>query len=124
MSKFRPTTEFTWIDPKEFNLYKYTSSSSKVCLLEFDFEDPKESPELRRDYPLAPDNIETEREMLSIYQLNIADFYNIPIGIVKQLATNFFDKENCVLYYENLKLYLGLGLKLKKLHRVLEFNQS
>ena len=28
-----------------------------------------------------------------------------------------------MLYYENLQLYLRLGLKLKK-HRLLEFNQS
>ena len=29
-----------------------------------------------------------------------------------------------MIHYENLKLYLRLGLKLKKVHRVLEFNQS
>ena len=37
---------------------------------------------------------------------------------------NFFDKERYVIHYENLKLYLRLGLKLKKIHRILEFNQS
>ena len=30
----------------------------------------------------------------------------------------------CLLHYENLELFLRLGLKLKKIHRVLEFNQS
>ena len=35
-----------------------------------------------------------------------------------------FDKETYVIHYENLKLYFRLGLKLKKKHRVLEFNQS
>ena len=29
-----------------------------------------------------------------------------------------------MIHYENLQLYLRLGVKLKKLHRVLEFNQS
>ena len=47
-------------------------------------------------------------------QLKIADLYNIPIGNVKKLVPNFFDKEKYVIYHENLKLYLGLGLKLKK----------
>ena len=34
------------------------------------------------------------------------------------------DKEKYVLHYRSLHLYLDLGLKLKKVHRVLEFNQS
>ena len=37
---------------------------------------------------------------------------------------NFFDKGKYVLHFENLQLYLRLGLKHKKNHRVLEFNQS
>ena len=43
MSKFLPTSSFKWIDPKEFNLNKYTSSnSSKGCALKVDPEYPKE----------------------------------------------------------------------------------
>ena len=42
--------------------------------------------------------------MLSEYQLKIADLQNIPIGNIKKN----------VLHYENLQLYLRLGLKLKK----------
>ena len=52
--------------------------------------------------------------MLSNYQLKIADLYNIPIGNVKKLVPNFFDQEKNVIRYENLQLYLRLGLKLKK----------
>ena len=62
--------------------------------------------------------------MLSDYQLKIADHYNIPVGNVKKLVLIFFDKEKYVIHYQNLQLYLKLGLKLKKIHRVLEFNQS
>ena len=51
--------------------------------------------------------------MLSDYQLKIADHYNMPIGNVKKLVRNCFDKEKYVIYYENLQLYLKLGLKLK-----------
>ena len=60
--------------------------------------------------------------MLSEYQLKIADLYNIPIFNVQELVSNFFNKEKNVLHYENLQLYLRLGLKLKK-HCVLESNQ-
>ena len=41
MSKFFPISEFEWIDPKEFDLNKYTSNSSKRCILEADLEYPK-----------------------------------------------------------------------------------
>ena len=51
--------------------------------------------------------------MLSEYQLKIADLYNIPISNVKKLLSNLFDKEMYVLHYENLQIYLRLGLKLK-----------
>ena len=56
-----PTSRFKWIDPKEFNLNKYTSNSSKGCLLEVYVEYPKELRKLHNDYPLAPDKIEIKR---------------------------------------------------------------
>ena len=37
---------------------------------------------------------------------------------------NFFHKEKYVVHNENLQLYLRLGLKLKKILRLLEVNQS
>ena len=76
MSKFLPASGFKWIDPKEVDLNKYTSKSSKGCFLEVDLEYPKELQVLHNDYPLAPDKIEIKREMLSEYQLKIADLYN------------------------------------------------
>ena len=59
---FCPTSRFKWIDPKEFDLNKYTSITSKGCVREVDFEYPKE---LHNDYPLTPDKIEIKIEMLS-----------------------------------------------------------
>ena len=43
-------------------------------------------------YFLPPDKIEIEIEMLSEYQLKIADFHHISIGNVFDNG-NFFDKE-------------------------------
>ena len=85
---------------------KYTSNSSKGCVLEIDLEYPKELRELHNDYPLAPDNLEIKREMLLDNQLKVADLYNIPIGNVKKLLPNFFNKEKYVTHFENLELYL------------------
>ena len=57
--------------------------------------------------------------MLSDYQLKIANFYNVCIGIIEKIVTNFFDQEKYVIHYENLHFFLILGLKLKRIHRVL-----
>ena len=124
MSKFLPISVFKWINPKEFDLNKHTSNNSKGYVLEINLEYPKELRELYNGYYLALNEIEIKRETLFEYQLKIADLRNIPIGNVKKLGPNFFDKEKYVVHYENVKLYLRLGLKLKKIHRVLEFIQS
>ena len=62
MSKFLPATGFKWIDLKVFDLNKYTSNCLKECLLEVDLEELRE---LHNEYPLAPNKIEINREMLS-----------------------------------------------------------
>ena len=71
---------------------KYIRNSLKGCVLEAYLEYPKNFRELHNDYPLAPYKIEIKREMSSDYQLKIADLYNIPIGNVKKIEFNFFDK--------------------------------
>ena len=114
LSNFCPTSGFKWIDPKEFDLNKYTSNSSKGCVLQVDLEYSNELRELHNDYPSAPDKIEITGEMLFDYQLRIVDPYNIPMGNVKKLMPNFFDKGEYVIHYENFQLYLRSGFKLKK----------
>ena len=59
---------------------------------------------------MAPDKIEAKKQILSKYQLMIADFYNIPIRNVKKLVSNFFGKEKNVLHLENLTI---LKIKFK-----------
>ena len=102
MFKFIPTSRFKWVDPKEFDLNKHTSNSLEGCVLQVDLEYLQELRELHSDDPLAPDKIETKREMLSDYLLQFADLYSIPNCIVKKLASTFFDKEKYVIHSENL----------------------
>ena len=112
------------MDPKVFDSNKYHRNSPKVYVLEVDLEYPKELRKLHKDYSSAPGKTKIKREILYENQLKIADLYNIPLGNVKKLIPDFFDKEKYVLHHENLQLYLKLGLKFKKLYRLLEFNQS
>ena len=45
--------------------------------------------------------------------------------MLKNLIPNLGIKANYVVHYRNLQLlYLSLGMKLTKIHRVLKFNQS
>ena len=68
MSTFLPINGFIWIDPKEFELNKHASNSSKGRLLEVGLGHFKELRQLDNDYPLAPDKIKIKREMLCSYQ--------------------------------------------------------
>ena len=62
--------------------------------------------------------------MLSGYCKYIADWYDIKVGGVKKLISNLSDKVKYVVHYKNLRYYLSLGMKLIRIHRILNFKQS
>ena len=62
--------------------------------------------------------------MLSGYCKKIADKYKIKVGDAKKLIPNLSNKIKYVLHYINLQLYLSLGMRLIKIHRVIRFKQS
>ena len=49
--------------------------------------------------------------------------YEIKVGYVKKLIPNLGNKNNYVVHYRNLQLYLSLGMNLTKINRVLKFKQ-
>ena len=75
------------------------------------------------DCPLAPEKLGIPYEILAIILKAIADKYGINIGDVKNLIPNLGKKTNYVLHYKDLQLYLSLGMKLAKIHKVLKFKQ-
>ena len=62
--------------------------------------------------------------MLSKYCKDIVDWYDIKVAGVKKLIPKLFDKVRYIVHYKNLKYYMSLGIKLKKIHRILKFKQS
>ena len=127
MSQYLPTGNFKWMTDKEIkriDLGKYKADGKKGLILEVDLEYPQELHDLHNDYPLAPEKTKVSSGMLSEYCKKIADKYKISIGLVNKLIPTLRDKEGYVLHYRNLQLYLDLGLKIKKVHRVLKFDQS
>ena len=127
MSQALPTGDFKWLSPKQIeniNLGKYTENSIKGMILEVDLEYPTELHNSHNDYCVAAEKLRMTKNMLSPYCKQILEKFNIMIGQVKKLIPTLADKQKYVLHYRNLQLYLDLGLKLKKVHRVLMFNQS
>ena len=118
MTQDLPINGFRWISNKEFNLAKLPEG--KGLILEVDLEYPKELHDMHNDFPLAPEKMEIRNHMLSDY----CKQFNLKVEGVTKLIPNLQPKKNYVLHYKNLKQYIELGLKVTKVHRVLEFNQS
>ena len=57
--------------------------------------------------------------MLSKYCSNIVNEYGIKIGGVNKLVPNLGNKNKYALHYRNLQVYLSLGMKLTKVHKIL-----
>ena len=127
MSQYLPTGRFRWMTQKQIDkidLAKYKEDSEKGLILEVDLEYPEELHDLHNDYPLAAEKIKVTKEMLSPYCEEIRDKFKISTGLVQKLIPTLSNEKNYVLHYRNLQLCLSLGLKIDKIHRVLEFKQS
>ena len=72
------------------------------------------------DYQLAADNVKFTKDMLSPYSQSLINKH----CSTEKLALNLNDKIKYVLHYGNYRLYLERGMKLVKIHRILQFSQS
>ena len=125
MSEYLPYNGFKWLkNIDKFDIMPINDKSPIGYFLEVYLEYPDELHELHNDFPLAPEKLAVSSDMLSKYCKQIADKYEIKVGDVKKLIPNLGNKTNYVVHYRNLQLYLSLGMKLNKIHRVLKFNQS
>ena len=117
--------QFKWLTEKEINkLNVQGQDSNKGFILEVDLQYPKKLHDLHTDYPRATEQVKVTEDMLSDYCKQIKDKYNISVGDVHKLTPALGNKIKHVLHCRNLQLYLSLGLKLTKIHLVLEFNQT
>ena len=127
MSQYLPTGNFKWLNKqqiKNINWKTVPKDNKTRYLLEVDLDYPNELHDLHNDYPCAAEQIKVTPNMLSDYCQRIADKFGIKSGEVKKLIPTLANKSKYVLHYRNLQLYRELGLKLKKIYRVLSFDQS
>ena len=125
MSEYLPYEEFKWF--KNLNEFNVMSVNEKILIgyfLEVDLEYSDKLHELHNDYPLAPEKLAVSSDMLSKYCKKIAHKYEIKVDDVKKLIPNLGKKTNYVVHCRNLQLYLSLGTKLTKIHRVLKLKKS
>ena len=108
------------INVDKFDVMLINEKSDTGYFLEVDFVYPDELHELNNDYPLAPEKLAVSSDMLSEYCKKISDKYKVKVGDVKKLIPNLGNKTKYVLHYRNLQVYLSLGMKLTKIHRVLK----
>ena len=108
MTEKLPVRGFKWInDIFEINekfAKGYNKNSDKGYILEENVDYPNELQNLHSDLPFLPERM--------------------VINNTKKLVCNLNDKKNSVVHINVLKQALDHGLKLRKVHRVIEFDQE
>ena len=108
MSKKLPIKGFKWLDNieriDEELIREYNEINDKGYVIEADVDYPQELHDLHSDMPFL-----SERMV---------------INKTKKLVCNLHNKKNYVAHINILKQALNHGLKLKKVHRVIEFEQE
>ena len=103
-----PINGFKWVKNlsklNEDFIKKYDENSDKGYFLEVDIEYPKTLFNSQKDLPFLPERKKVEK--------------------VEKLISSIEDKEKYVIHIRALKQALNNGLKLKKVHRVIKFNQK
>ena len=122
MSQTMPTGGFRWVDYSETLLDK-PADSAIGYILEVDLAYPSSKHAEHNDYPLAPEKMKVDKSMMSPYQQRLVDDLNVNSYESEKLVPNLQPKTRYVLHYRNLQLYLKLGLKLERVHKVLAFDQ-
>ena len=121
MSEYFAYEGLKWLkNVDQFDVMSIDKKSLTWYLLEVNLEYPNELHELHNDYPLVPEKLAVSSDMFSKYCNKIADKYEIRICDVKKLIPNLGNKTKYVHHHRNLQLYLSLGMKLNKIHRVLK----
>ena len=112
MSKKLPVNGLKWIDNNETAgpvinedfIKNYDENNDKGYIFEADVKYPKRLHELHSDLPFLSERMEVNKS--------------------KKFVCNLFNKKKYVAHINTLKQALNHGLKLKKIHRVIEFNQE
>ena len=110
--------------PTEEQIMRMKPNSKKGWILEVDLEYPAHLHDAHNDYPLAPEKKVINREQMSEYQRRLVADLDLAMPKTEKLVLMLEDKEKYVVHCSNLQFYLRQGMRLKKVHRVIEFDQE
>ena len=126
MSKPLPKSGFKWkrVMPTEEEIFNKKENAKNGWILEVDLEYPAELHEEHNSYPLAPEKKVVKKECMSDYQKRLMKDLELRPPDSNKLLLTLEDKKDYVVHYKNLQFYLKQGMKLKRVKRVLEFEQE
>ena len=107
MSQYLPYKNFEWVENiDDFNLDDVKHDSPTGYILEVDLDYPSTLHDYHNDFPFCAENKKIE--------------------CMKQtkLITDLNNKTKYIIHYRNLQQCIQHGMVLKKVHRILKFNQS
>lgn len=131
MSGFLPFNNFKWMEDSQFrdtdiDWKTINTQGEDGFILEVDLAYPEHLHEEHNSFPLAPQKLKVNLEMLSPYAR--ACHFALKPEIMKynaeKLTSTFLPRRNYVCHFANLQLYLQQGMILEKVHRVLTFKQK
>ena len=126
-----PFSGWAWADPESLANIDWTDDriGEKLGLgyiLKVDLEYPIEAQLTSLDLPFAPEKRIVKYEMISARQrriLNCLGNRGKSFTTQPKLTLNHFDKINYVIHYKELGFYLKKGLKLRKIHKAIQFQE-
>ena len=135
MVKPLPVSDFVFMkdrDIESFNVMSVPEEGEFGYILEVSLQYAHYLHDDHNCFPLAPVSKSVSNEELSPYAQHLlrklhglSEDDPLPNrGNVEKLLTTLEDKDHYVLHYRNLQLYLSLGMRLKNIHRILEFRQK
>lgn len=130
MSKPLPHSNFKWVNDLttkqvEDLCTQWSDESSVGYTLEVDLHYPVHLHDIHSDYPLCPNHSCISEEEISPYSKDALDISGCKFNKGnRKLVCDLKDKTKYVVHIAALKLYLSLGLQLKKVHRAIRFTQK
>lgn len=110
------------IEAKDWSTYD--ENSDKGYILEVDLEYGAHLHKEHSSLPLCPEKMRISEKDLSDYSLRVLrELKGVTKHVSEKLVANLHDKKKYVVHIRNLVLYQELGMRLKKVRKVMEFTQ-